>query len=358
MATLRSKQRNGRTYYTVRLRSGQELAAGWDIETARTIVAEHERAERLGLHGIHVPTRSKWILQDLRDWDMAQAELAGRETASRGRRWAVILDYIGNMTKIDTIGASEVESFTRKRLGAGVGPATVNRDRALLRVALARARNPASMSGYSGDPFAGIPPLEERRARRKPVPLPPAAIRALLAECWRLAASPPPRAVKPHEWRQNAMMIELAYLTASRLSQITHLRWDQVGRGWLRFPAHKRGLERHFRLTGRLRVLLHMAVRGPSEWVFPSARSAGPRKGFRRFWRLACKGAGVTGATPHTLRHSASSTAFARGAMIPDIQRLLGHTSPAMAVQLYTQLFPQSINPVSPNRAPKSARFQ
>lgn len=351
MASLGTRHRHGRTYYTIRTRAGQELAAGWNKDTARTILAKYETDERLAAHGIQPTGRSAWTLQQLSEWDLAQTELAGGETASRERRWAVILDRLGADSRIQTLTAADVEKFTRKRLAEGTTHATINRDRALLRVALARARNPASLSGYAGDPFAGTRPLEERRQRKTPKALPPTVINDLINECWRLAVNSPPY-VDAYEWHQNAVMIELSYLTASRLTQVTHMKWSQVSGGKLTFAGHKRGIPRSFKLRGRLKALLDPLPR-VNEWVFPSARSLGPRHNFRKFWKTACKNLGLPGITHHTLRHSASSTAFSRGAMIPDVQRLLGHTSPAMAIRLYTQLFPEDSRVVSPSAVPK-----
>src|SRR6185369_5498830 len=103
---------------------------------------------------------------------------------------------------------------------------------------------------YARDPFAAIAPLEERRGRRKPVSLPPKVIERAISSAWRLAKKKPPWYVLPGEWAQNAAIIELIYLTASRSSQILRLRRDQVQRRdgvrTLVFPPHKGGLERVF----------------------------------------------------------------------------------------------------------------
>jgi len=148
-------------------------------------------------------------------------------------------------------------------------------------------------------------------------------------------------------------MIELLYLTASRLSQILELRADQIRDGLLYFPAHKKGRERWFRLEGRLSVLL--AERKETPFVFPSLRAANAREGFRRFWAKACKIAGLT-MTPHTLRHSRASAWYAEGRTIAEVQRLLGHASLQMALRLYVQLFPETLPPSLPQEQGRKGR--
>jgi len=47
----------------------------------------------------------------------------------------------------------------------------------------------------------------------------------------------------------------------------------------------------------------------------------------------------VTPSTPHDLRHTAASLAVASGATVKSVQRMLGHASAAMTLDVYSGLF-------------------
>lgn len=341
MAKLRRRDRGAGVRYFIRTADGHELAAGRDLKTARDILAHYRNLEALLRHGVPVPVRSTWTLKRLKEWD-----LRDRPEPSRARRWAVLLGELGDLL-LDDIDTAVLMEYTRRRLYKA-RPATVNRDISVLASAWKRAK---PLSGARNDPFGGLQKLKEERAR--PAVLPPEAVSRFIATCHELAAG----AGKRHaaEWHQNADMIELLYLTASRLSQILELRADQIRGDLLYFPPHKGGLERWFRIEGRLSTLLSSGKIQP--FLFPSARAAGARQGFRRFWTKACERAGVT-ITRHALRASRASAWFAEGKTVADVQRLLGHSSPQMALRLYLQLFPATIStapPPAPLEQPKTA---
>lgn len=51
--------------------------------------------------------------------------------------------------------------------------------------------------------------------------------------------------------------------------------------------------------------------------------------------------------TIHDLRHTAASLAVASGAHVKTIQRMLGHTSAAMTLDVYSDLFDHDLDAVS-----------
>jgi len=338
MASLRSRIRNGRTYYSVRTASGKEYGAGWNRKTAKELFEHYDRLERLASHDALPPERSTWDLRQLRSWD-----LGSRHDPSRDRRWAVLLAVLGPHTLLAELSVSGLDAYRRVRMAGKASPATVNRDLSVLRSAWNRAK---PLSGVQNDPFGGLQRLKEERPR--PVALPPKTVQRILSTARTLAETP--------EERQDVAILELVYRTASRVSQILNLRWDQVRNGQVVFAPHKGGRERVFPYAGRIRRL--MGRPNGSEWVFPSHRSEGPRRGFRRFLkRVLVRAEVVERVTPHTFRHSASSAAFLAGRPISEVQRLLGHGSPQMAIALYTQLFPAPIAPVPlRSQAPRAKR--
>ena len=79
-----------------------------------------------------------------------------------------------------------------------------------------------------------------------------------------------------------------------------------------------------------------------------------PRGGVLRLrnWRRevfdpAARAAELDGITPHDLRHTAASLAIAAGANIKAVQRMLGHKSAAMTLDVYSGLFEDDLDRVA-----------
>lgn len=67
------------------------------------------------------------------------------------------------------------------------------------------------------------------------------------------------------------------------------------------------------------------------------------RRGFDR----GTAAVGLTGFTPHALRHTAASLAVASGADVKAVQRMLGHASAAMTLDVYAGLFEDGLDAVA-----------
>lgn len=61
----------------------------------------------------------------------------------------------------------------------------------------------------------------------------------------------------------------------------------------------------------------------------------------------ALKSAGLPRMTIHDLRHTAASLAVQSGANVKTVQRMLGHTSAAMTLDVYADLFDSDLDEVS-----------
>ena len=67
----------------------------------------------------------------------------------------------------------------------------------------------------------------------------------------------------------------------------------------------------------------------------------------RRVFDPAARAAGITGVSPHDLRHTAASLAVASGANVKAVQRMLGHASAAMTLDVYAGLFGDDLDQVA-----------
>lgn len=105
-----------------------------------------------------------------------------------------------------------------------------------------------------------------------------------------------------------------------------------------------------------------VAGRPTDAFVFPA-----PRGGVLRLrnWRRevfdpAVKAAGLDGLTPHDLRHTAASLAISADANVKAVQRMRGHASAAMTLDVYSGLFEDDLDAVAErlnDSAEASARF-
>jgi integrase len=93
----------------------------------------------------------------------------------------------------------------------------------------------------------------------------------------------------------------------------------------------------------------HMARRGPDDPLFTSSRGCPLRNSnFRHYvFDPAVKRAALSPLTPHDLRDTAASLAVASGASVKSVQRMLGHASAAMTLDVYAGLFDAELDDVA-----------
>jgi integrase len=92
-----------------------------------------------------------------------------------------------------------------------------------------------------------------------------------------------------------------------------------------------------------------VAGRDPHELLFTGPGGGVLRVGNfrRRVFDAAARDAGLEGLTPHELRHTAASLAVSAGANVKAVQRLLGHASAAMTLDVYSGLFDDDLDAVA-----------
>jgi integrase len=67
----------------------------------------------------------------------------------------------------------------------------------------------------------------------------------------------------------------------------------------------------------------------------------------RRVFDEPARQAGLDGLTPHELRHTAAILAVSADANVKAVQRLLGHASAAMTLDVYSGLFDDGLDAVA-----------
>ncbi|MDT0263975.1 tyrosine-type recombinase/integrase [Jatrophihabitans lederbergiae] len=93
----------------------------------------------------------------------------------------------------------------------------------------------------------------------------------------------------------------------------------------------------------------HIGERTTDDLLFTAPEGGVMRnRNARRAWfNRAATAAGETGLTPHELRRTAASLAVSAGANVKAVQRMLGHASAAMTLDLYADLFDDDLEAVA-----------
>lgn len=96
-------------------------------------------------------------------------------------------------------------------------------------------------------------------------------------------------------------------------------------------------------------LALHVAGRSAKDLLFTTVNGDVLRnRNARRSWfDPAAAAIGEPGLTPHELRHTAASLAVSAGANVKAVQRLLGHASAAMTLDVYADLFDSDLDAVA-----------
>ncbi len=126
--------------------------------------------------------------------------------------------------------------------------------------------------------------------------------------------------------------------------------------GTVEMGTPKNGKARQVPMPNVVRDALQADVKGkrPDDLVFSDAeggyvrqQSAAP--GNRGWFRNALLASGLPPMRPHDLRHTAASIAVHAGANVKMVQRMLGHSSAAMTLDTYSDLFDTDLDDVAFN---------
>lgn len=242
------------------------------------------------------------------------------------------------VARIDRITPSHIDQVRSARLAQGASHRTVNILFACLRASVAAA---AAQGWYHGrNPFAGLRPLPERH--HLPRFLSDAERDALL------------EAAQRHSPDAH-LYFALGLLAGLRKSEIIEARWS-----WFDFPRNiitvrqsatyttKSGRDRALPLFPTLRAILEQYGPGqPAAHLVRPAKRPGRhpyRFEARKLFRAVAQAAGLTGISPHDLRHHFGAACASRGISLYKLQRWLGHASPR-TTQIYAHLRPDTDEP-------------
>jgi len=126
---------------------------------------------------------------------------------------------------------------------------------------------------------------------------------------------------------------------------------SELSKGGLHRDAPKTYRRRSVPIPGFLhdRLATYVAGRAADDPLFKSMRGGPLRNSnFRHYiFDPAVRRAGLEPLTPHNLRDTAASLAVASGANVKAVQRMLGHASAAMTLDVYSGLFDADLDAVA-----------
>jgi integrase len=217
--------------------------------------------------------------------------------------------FFGAQRELSEIAPADIEGYKLKRL-AKVSGSTVNRELTLLKHMFNLATN--------WDLFLGSNPVRKVKFFRE--------------------LNIGTRVVSPEEEERlirNAApfiqdLVLFALNTGLRVGEIFTLLWTSVDleKNILNVFAPKTGKTRTVPINAEARKVLDAWALGrKNEFVFYNHGTGKPYVDLKAGFALACRKAGISGVTWHTLRHTFASRLLDRGADIVTVQQLLGHST-------------------------------
>ncbi len=217
--------------------------------------------------------------------------------------------FFGTQLDLSGISVVDIEGYKLKRR-AKVSGATVNRELALLKRMFNLAIN--------WDFFFAVNPVRKVKFFKE----------------FNTGA----RVVSPEEEErliQNAApfmqdLIRFGLNTGLRVGEIFSLRWSSVDmqKGILNILAQKTGKMRTVPLNTKARNVLDAWAMGrKNDCVFYNHDTGMPFVDLKAGFALACRKAGISDVSWHTLRHTFASRLIDRGVDIVTVQQLLGHST-------------------------------
>ena len=221
---------------------------------------------------------------------------------------------------LDQISVMEVEKFKTKRINE-VSPATVNRALSCLKSLFNKA---IAWEKFDGpNPVCKVKLLKEDNKRLRY--LEKEEIVKLLSVC--------DESLKP--------VVIIALNTGMRLSEILHLKWQDVDfkRGIIYLLKTKNGDKREIPMNELAEVALKGIRKHPaSEYIFYH-KDGSPRKTVRKAFTTALKKADIINFRFHDLRHTFASHLVMAGVDLNTVRELLGHADLTMTLR-YAHLSP------------------
>lgn len=324
--------------------------AGKQRKKSFTRKSEAERWRTLTEADIHRgnyldPVRGKITVSDYADIWAAGLTHLKESTSNRYR--GILLTHIRpvwgswQLTKITT---NDINSWITTLMSDGLRPASVRQTHRVLSLILDSAVNDERLARNPAK-GASLP----RTVRDEIKYLSPSELNAFLSACGADDLVPRTLALTGLRFGELAALRAKRYDPVKRRLTVAESMTEVQGK--LVFTTPKTHQTRIVvvpqLIAGRIEELC--ASRNPDDLLFTSPKGAPLRlrNWRRRVFDPACVAIGREDLSPHDLRHTAASLAIAAGANVKVVQKMLGHSSAAMTLDIYAALFPDDLDTVA-----------
>lgn len=263
-------------------------------------------------------------------WDAYAAEKEGKRIVSNMEfSGKAVLPFFGHMHP-DHITTALCRQYAAKRAKAKRKPGTIWTELNHLRIVTNWARKVRLITEPTAIELPRKPPPRDKRLTR-------AEARALID------------AAEPGHIR---LAIVLMLTTAARSGAILDLTWDRVDfeRGQIMYADPEDDAHRKGRATVPMNNLARTELEAAqkvalSEYV---VEWAGRKVGsIKRGFAASVERAGLSGVTPHILRHTAASLMAESGTPMDEIAQYLGHSDPGITFKVYARFSPGHLKKAS-----------
>lgn len=340
---------NGRVRYRARVKShGREVATRVFDRKQDAVGWEQDQSRRLRAGDWLDPRRGRVTLAAIApDWSESRKRLKRKTQEADGSAWRHHIEPRFGRVPIASITEAQVAHWVGALVGAGLSGSTANRYLSTLRSMLAFAVADGRLSKNAA---ASVTLPSGGRARREGQFLTVDELGRFERACLgRYAELVKVLGLCGLRWGELAglkvadrvavpgpgLRLQRAVLASSR-------------DGSLYVDSLKGRRSRTVPLPGDVQPIVDRWAEGKrgDDWLFP-APEGGPlsESNWKRSvgWSQACSKIGRPGLRPHDLRHTCASIWLGSGADPKVVQRVLGHASAAMTMDLYGHLIDQNL---------------
>lgn len=348
MSVQRIVNTDGTVRFKARVKSGGRQVATRRFERRTEAIAwEREQVQRLSRGDWIDPSRGRVTLAFIAEgWLTTRSSVKRRTRETDESNWRVHIAPTFASRPVTSITTAEVSEWAARLVASGRSPATVKRSLATLRSILSHAQADDRLLRNVAQ-NAVVP---KGRDRREGQALTWAELVALAAAC-----RAPDNDVVVFLGNTGLRWGELAGLQVGDLFDMPApgVRLQRAvlaagGSGELFVDALKSYKARTVPLTQAAAVIAHRraAGRAPRDWLFSTAGGGALREGnWKRAvgWTNAKRAIDRPTLRVHDLRHTAASLWLAGGADPKVVQRILGHASATMTMDLYGHLIDDNL---------------
>ena len=344
MGVQRYRLSSGVVRYRARVKShGREVATRVFERRADAVAWEQDQRRRLRLGEWIDPRRGQVPLSVVAaDWLGSRGSVKRRTRETDEAAWRnYVQPRFGNWP-VASITAAEVSSWVGSLVARGLAPSTATRALATLRSILAFAvadeRVQHNVAAAARNPTSG-------QARREGQALTLAEVHSLTEACkGRYRDVVPVMALAGLRWGELAgLQVGDRIWAPGPGLRLQRAVLASGGGGALYVDTLKNKRARTVPLVQELLSVVDRwsAGKAPDAWLFDAPKGGPLRESnWKRSvgWRAATTAAGIPGFRVHDLRHTAASVWLGAGADPKVVQRVLGHASAAMTMDLYGHL--------------------